>query len=211
MANAELEKQYTQALFRLLPPGPIWNAQPSSNFYNFMRAFGGALADLHERAEELVDESVPSNATETLNTRVREANVPFCEDIDEFTNSELRKFVEFIWRFRGGTIISYFQAVADYFELGATVIDLRGPFRAGFSSAGEVCASGFTAPNASGGEIHHVWQIVPSEDIIIDEFQASQNRAGDPLRVFGGLLLRCIFNRIKPAHTKILFYPEEIV
>ena len=49
-----------------------------------------------------------------------------------------------------------------------------------------------------------VWQVNAPEASIV-EFDAGRSSAGEPLRSWGNELLECVINRLKPAHTYVLF------
>ena len=88
----------------------------------------------------------------------------------------------------------YFEAVAAELGYQVTITEFF-PFRAGASKAGDP---------AAGDAWAFAWQVNAPETTIW-EFKAGHSTAGEPLRTWGNEKLECVIERLKPAHTEVLF------
>ncbi len=57
---------YIEQLKQLLPPGRLWTLESATWLYKTLRAIADELARVDGRAEDLIEESDPTTATETL-------------------------------------------------------------------------------------------------------------------------------------------------
>lgn len=57
---------YGRQLRQLLPPGAIWNLEPTSNLYKTLLAAGSEYARVAIRGEDLINEGDPTTADQTL-------------------------------------------------------------------------------------------------------------------------------------------------
>lgn len=94
----------------------------------------------------------------------------------------------------GGQSREFFIALAAYLGFTITITEFR-PFRVSISHAGDALYD---------DSWRHVWR-VNGPDTTVFEFRAGLSAVGEPLRKWGNELLECVMNRIKPAHTVLLF------
>jgi uncharacterized protein YmfQ (DUF2313 family) len=97
----------------------------------------------------------------------------------------------------GGQSRAFFIALAATLGWSITITEFD-PFRVGVNRVGDPLY---------GDHWQFVWQ-VNVLNLDIEYFRVGVNRVGDPLRRWGSFLLPCIFERLKPAHTFILWEYE---
>lgn len=186
--------QYGEQLDALLPQGLAWPREQDARIRLLTRALAEEFSRVDARGDDLVLEANPATTSELLPEWEAAAGlpdecVPSGQTLQERRAALISKLTEL-----GGASRSYFIQLAA--SLGYTItIDEFAPFRAGISHAGDPLA---------GENWMYVWRINAPETTVTD-FRASLSAAGEPLRKWGNDLLECVFNRLKPAHTVLLF------
>jgi uncharacterized protein YmfQ (DUF2313 family) len=95
---------------------------------------------------------------------------------------------------RGGASRAYFERLAA--SLGFEIeIETYAPFEASRNRAGDPVYDEKWA---------YAWRIIAAPVQVV-YFRASEGTAGDPLATWGNQLLECEINRVKPAHTVIVW------
>lgn len=102
---------YFSLLKKLLPPGR-WNLEDDSNVSGVLRASADELERVGDRAEQLIEESDPRTATETIEDWERVLGLPN-EQIPEIpgTLAERRVAVTAQYVARGGQNYEYYETV----------------------------------------------------------------------------------------------------
>ncbi|MFT4118680.1 YmfQ family protein [Bradyrhizobium sp.] len=186
--------QYGEQLDALLPQGLAWPREQDARIRLLTRALAEEFSRVDARGDDLVREANPATTSELLPDWEAAAGLPDdCvssgQTLQERRAALISKLTEV-----GGASIPYFIQLAA--SLGYTItIDEFEPFRAGFSRAGDPLA---------GENWQYAWRINAPGTTITD-FRASLSAAGEPLRKWGNELLECVFSRLKPAHTVLLF------
>lgn len=186
--------QYAQQLDELLPVGLAWRRETDARMRDLMRALAEEFARVDTRAIDLLNEVQPGTTIEMLSDWERVAGLPDpCvttgQTIQERRNALLSRLSS-----AGGQSREFFMLLAAYLGFSITITEYR-QFRAGISRVGDaVC----------GEDWLYTWRINAPETTII-EFRAGLSVVGEPLRSWGNELLECVFNRLKPAHTVLLF------
>lgn len=187
-------EDFLQAAQDLLPRGRAWPRDPDATLTRYWRA----VADEYERVAgrdcDVLDEAFPGTALELLPDWERFLGLPDeCRGEPE-TLQQRRQTVVSKIRAKGGQSPGYIIDVAD--ALGYEIsIDEFVPFRAGLARAGDRIHNGAWAFAFS----------VQAPEETITNFRAGQSAAGEPLRAWGNDDLECEVDRIKPAHTYVLF------
>ncbi|WVR18345.1 hypothetical protein y223_00065 [Bordetella phage PY223] len=188
-------QQYAeQQLDALLPQGLAWPRESDARMRALTRALAEEFARVDARGDDLLREVLPSTTVEMLSDWERAAGlpdpcVPSGQTLQERRNALLSRLAG-----TGGQSRAFFIELAAYLGFTITITEFR-PFRAGISHAGDALYN---------DDWRHAWRINAPETTII-EFRAGLSAAGEPLRKWGNELLECVLNRIKPAHTVLLF------
>lgn len=186
--------QYAEQLLTLLPQGRAWPREGDSNLRKLMAGIGDELSRIGRRAEELLHEAIPTTTIQMLEDWERAAGLPdLCvlgdQTLQERRNALLARLVT-----SGGQSREFFISLGAYLGYTITITEFL-PFRVGRSSVGDhICDESW----------RHIWR-VNGPDVTIIEFRVSLSAVGEPLRKWGNELLECVFNRIKPAHTVLMF------
>lgn len=196
MSNATLY-DYTNALYELLPPGLAFNRRPDSNTYKLISALATEFLEIDDQLETLKAEACPYTMTAFTNTRYAEVGLPD-ECGTAVTTQEAKKIAVLAKLInRGGCSKSYFEQIAAAYGLVVKIKDQPyKPFRCGVSGCG----------SALGDKYVYVWQIFYL-NTSATFFRAGLSHAGDPLDTATTVGISCIFEKLKPAHTFIQYFP----
>lgn len=186
---------YAQVLADLLPTGWAWPREPRTVL---MRTFAGLaveFARVHQRDCDLLTESYPGTALETLADWERICGLPDpCIQPPLQGLQERRAAVLFKLAARGGQSRAYYIAVAAALGFEITITEFF-TFRAGQNRAGD---------RVNGVDWLYTWRITSAE-YRIWSFRAGRSTAGERLRRWGNRMLECVIEPLKPAHTILQF------
>lgn len=186
--------QYAQHLDALLPQGLAWPRETDARMRDLTRGLAEEFSRVDARGDDLLQAVLPDTTVEMLSDWERAAGLPDSCVPDGQTLQERRNALLSRLAGTGGQSIAFFTELAAYLGFAITITEFR-PFRAGINRAGDA---------VYGEDWLFAWRINGPEVTII-EFRAGLSAAGEPLRKWGNELLECVFNRIKPAHTILLF------
>jgi uncharacterized protein YmfQ (DUF2313 family) len=181
---------HARVLKKLLPPGRLWNLLPDSVLSLLFLAFGDELARVDGRGEDLIEETDPRTATETLSDWESMLGLPD-EDIIAIPVSDEDRRLAIVQKFirRGGQTPAYFIRLAQ---------------ACGYTSDQHYITEGYAATVArSWGNTHcndllrgggwaHVWEFhieVPG----VGSFLTQEE-------------LEAVIRRAAPAHTVAVFF-----
>jgi uncharacterized protein YmfQ (DUF2313 family) len=201
---AELEAQqvcgftaddYAQVLADLLPRGWAWPRDPRSTLMHVMRGLAGEFARIHARDCDLLAESYPGTATETLTDWERICGLPDpctgpLETLQERRWAILAKLAS-----RGGQSRQYYIDIAAAVGFHITIQEFE-PFRVGRNVTGQAIY---------GLEWIFVWRVNWYDQERIFAFRTGQSATREPLRRWGNDLLECLIRGVAPAHTLVQF------
>lgn len=184
--------QYLNNLRSLMPKGKAWARENEAGLTRLLRAFATPLMRVHNRAVDLIDEADPRTSVELLPDWERVCGLPDpCSGQPE-SLAERRDQVVAKLAARGGQSIPFFIELASNLGYVVTITEFS-PFR---------CLSKCNAPLTQ-GDWRFVWQVnAPAETI---RTMTVNSGCSEPLRTWGNAPLECNFNRLKPAHTKVIF------
>lgn len=182
-------EDYRDQLLALQPDGPALPRDPNSNWAKLLLAFADSLSRVGLRGEQLIIESDPRSTYELLEEWERAFGLPGpCVPLGQSVDERRNALVAQVTA-RGGQTPAYYISVA--------------------------AALGYVVTIDENVEGPHVWRINGPETTIT-EFTCD-SPCDQPLRKWGNELLECVMNRIKPAHTRLLFgysanpEPEDIL
>lgn len=174
---------YARQLKALLPTGPLWLREVGSWVHKTMLALSDELARVDARGVDLLTESDPRTADETLADWERVLGLPdTCIAEIPATTAERQVAITQKLARMGGQTPAYFVQLAAACGYTVTVNDSYGA---------NILRAGFLAGSASYGE---AWAYAWSLDV--------QPPAGTAL---SHAELECILNRAAPAHTTLVF------
>ena len=189
---------YADQLGQLLPRGRAWARGADTVLGRLLGGMSAEFARVDARAAVLVDEADPRTALELLPDWERVAGLPDNCTGASGTITERRIALASKLTQLGG------QSVPVLVELAATLgyfieIDELTSCDAGFAAGAELFDDGW----------RFSWQV----EVVLDETAYRDNyaefvvgsEAGDPLRSYGALDLECLFDRVKPAHTSVVY------
>jgi uncharacterized protein YmfQ (DUF2313 family) len=190
-------EEYKRMLKALLPRGKIWQVEDDSTLAEFLHGEGEEFARVDTRSEELIVESRVGTTNQLLTEHETDYGIPDeCTDLAN-TTSERKKILL-------SKIIAVGQQDKDYFieialTLGYTItIDEFSPFICGVGVSGDPCGDHVVL-------FHWRVNIVGGKGAII-QFKSGSSQSGDPIKFLPGFdLLKCIFAKLKPAHTVIIW------
>lgn len=183
------QADYEAHLLALRPAGPAWAPDDDR-----LDAAAEECARAHNRAVALVDEADPRTTTELLTDWERVAGLPDACTGPLPTLAQRRAALVARLTSIGGQSRAYFIALAASLGYTVTITEYR-QFRTGIGRAGD---------RSNGEEWLYAWRVGAPQFTVID-FRVGLSAAGEPLRSWGDKLLECVLNRMKPAHTQIIF------
>jgi uncharacterized protein YmfQ (DUF2313 family) len=191
------QDEYRDALAALMPTGAAWPRDPASVLMQVLRTLAAEFERVDARAAQLLAEGDPTSVAELLADWERVVGLPDPCVTTSQTVSERRQALEAKLTSQGGQSRQFFILLAA--RLGYTVtIDE-------FPSAAAATAAGISF---TGDQWAHIWRVNVPTLVGVTPFRAGAGAAGEPLRAWSNEVIECQFNRLKPAHTLLLFaYP----
>lgn len=185
---------YLAQLQALLPQGAAWPRDADATLTQLLAALAEELARVDLRADDLLNEADPRTTYELLADWERVAGLPDpCTPADASTEERRLSLVQRLTML-GGASAAYFIALAAALGYpGATVTEFR-PF---------TCVSNCNDFLNPAPAWTHLWQLNLPASRITPMTCASPCNAS--LRTWGDSTLECVVNRLKPAHTDVIF------
>lgn len=186
--------QYREHLDALLPQGLAWPRENGSDFSNLLAGMAEEFSRIDVRGDDLMREVLPSLTIELLTEWERVAGLPDpCVSVNQTVQQRRASLLAKLTN-AGGQSRAFFIALAEYLGFTVTITEFR-PFRAGINRAGDpICSEDWW----------FAWRVNAPQTTSVF-FRAGLSAAGEPLQAYGNELLECVFNRVKPAHTVLIF------
>lgn len=191
------DTDYLRQLQALLPPGPAWPKDDDAALTRLLDALAAELARVDGRANGLLEEADPRTTAEFLEDWERVAGLPSpCVAAMDRPQSQGERVASLVGKLTslGGQSIAYFVGLAASLGYRITISEYM-PFRVGRGRCGDALC---------GEEWQFVWA-VNAGATTVTPFLVGRSAAGDPLAAWGNARLLCEFERLKPAHTTIIF------
>lgn len=167
---------YASQIAALLPAGSLWTALRRGQVFNWLLlALADGFARFHARVDQLYLDVFPPTSSELLPEWEASCGLPDGCLAGGGSIEQRRNAVSARLTSVGGVSRSYFIGVAAKLGFTITVEDI--------------------APAA--------WRIHAPAETITE--MTCNDTCNDALRTWGNEQLECTFNRIKPAHTELLF------
>jgi uncharacterized protein YmfQ (DUF2313 family) len=185
---------YRAALQALLPVGHAWPRAQDATLTRLLAALAEELARVDGRASTLLEESDPRTAIELFPDWERIAGLPdACLGGTEQSMGQRRELLLARLTTVGGQSIQYYINIAALFGIAINSITEIQPH--------DVTCD-VTYP-LYGEDWQFVWQVDAPENSI--GYKTVTDTVADPLAWWGNEALECLINRLKPAHTQVLF------
>jgi len=204
---------YKNLLIKLLPQGLAWPRQPNLTRDILLEAHAEELVRVESRTFDLLRESDPRTAIETLEDWERVAGLPDdCVISSTTTLQERRARLVQKLTSTGGQSPAFFYDLATELGYPVEIFEYR-PFVAGYS---EIGISEIDMPNSTVKivvtdlpAIRYYWDINVLEPRVI-WFRCGESEAGkDPLaKIDFADDLECVINKLQPAHAELIFAYE---
>jgi uncharacterized protein YmfQ (DUF2313 family) len=188
-------------LASFLPKGGAWPREIDSFLMKLVEGLGVEFADVEEQVKLLIEEADPYTTLYTLADWERALGLP-----DECSNlattiQERRLAVVAKYLNEGGQSKAYFQALAQAYGYTVTIEEFR-PFVCGFGQCG-------VTPLMGGAEVRFYWRVkVTGPRATYFRVGVSQVGTDPLLKISRAEDLECIYNKLKPAHTILIFAYE---
>jgi uncharacterized protein YmfQ (DUF2313 family) len=184
---------YLTQFQRLLPRGRIWHRGWGRVQDADLLTLMPTWSRLHARLNALIGEIFPCSTLELLTEWEATLGLPDpcvgeLGSVQQRVRAVCAKFAA-----RGGQSKTYYRQVAAALGFSIEIHEFT-PFTAGWPAGLPVYGESWA----------HTWSITAVADMVW-YFSAGISTAGEPLRIWGNRLLECVFERIKPAHTILLF------
>lgn len=189
-------EDYAQVMADLLPRGWAWTREPHSVLMRTMVGLAGEFTRVHGRDCDLLAESYPGTAIETLTDWERICGLPDACTGPLTTVQERRAAILAKLASRGGQSRQYFIDVAAALGFHITITEFHA-FRVGENRAGNPL---------NGADWLFYWRVTSWEQgQKIFFFRTGQSPTSEPLRHWGNKLLECLIRSLAPAHTIVQF------
>lgn len=187
---------YTDLLYNLAPPGIVLSPEKTSTSYKFLSGLAAELLRVDQKINDLIIESDPRTATLTIDARYAEAGLPDpCRGMAA-TYQEKKNDILGKWTSRGGASAKYFIDVVNAYGIVAKIKDaISGAF---YIDETRIESRGIE------DSFVHTWQI-SFLNLNKTFFRAGESLAGEALETSATTSLACIIEKLKPAHTTVLY------
>ena len=183
---------YLQQLMALKPAGRAWPDDPATRQNQTLAALAEELARLDARALGLIEELDPRLTFELLLDFERNFGLPEpCKKTPENLAARRQALHEKVIR-QGGQSRRYFIALARRLGFAITITEF----------------DVHNVQSAVNQPLRHeawrfVWQVNASKQTV--QRKTVQSGVNEALASWGNDLLECVINRLKPAHTRVIF------
>lgn len=188
---------YRDLFLKLLPRGGAWVKEIGTTLYEFFSALAEELHRVDVRMEDLLRERHTLTTAELLTDHELDLGIPDeCVDLADSLD-ERRIYANTKLTYVGGQSKVHFIELAQTLGYTVTITEFS-PFIAGL---------GFAGAPVHAPEMIYYWMVtVNLADPTVIYFTAGSSGAGDLLAYFFGLeILKCVFEKYKPAHTHIIW------
>lgn len=183
---------YAAQLFLLQPAGPAWPQDGDSTSARVFPPIGTTLAQVHARANQLIEEADARTTSELLVDWERVVGLPDPCLTPATSTAERRRRVVQRLTYQGGQSVAFFIAfLAVLGYPGCTVTEYR-PLK---------CNSKCNAPLNQGGW-RYGWRVNVPGTVNVRRLTCT-GRCNDPIASWGDPGLLCLISAHRPAHTKV--------
>lgn len=186
---------YLRQLQALLPQGAAWPRDDDATITRLLAALADELARVDGRAMQLLEEADPRTTAELFYDWERVAGLPdACAIAFGGDQTVAQRRAALIGRLTtlGGQSAAYYVGLAAALGYAVTVTEFHA------HTVNDDVEYPFY-----GDAWNFAWQINAALNTVTEI--TVDSTVEDPLAVWGNSLLECVINRLKPAHTTVLF------
>ncbi len=205
-------KAYLNLMYDLLPRGQAWLRRSNSMMDRILSVAAAALARVHGRALDLLNEADPRTASEMLTDWERVTGLPDICSAEATTLQERRNAVHQKWISRGGQSNKYWHEVAERLGYKIEITEFR-PFICGESECGgddiDLPYSTVDISLSDDDAIGFYWRILVKGPRVT-WFECGEGECGSDefAKITEAVDLECQIRRLMPAHTHLIFAYE---
>lgn len=189
------ETNYLRQLQALLPPGPAWPKDDDATLTQLLGALAAELARVDGRAWQLIEEADPRTTAELFLDWERVAGLPDACAVaygGEQTMAQRRAALVGRLVTLGGQSSAYFIGLAAALGYAITITEF--------------------SEHTVNDDVNHplydsawnfAWQVNAALNAVTEI--TVESGVDEPLSAWGDSLLECVINRLKPAHTAVLY------
>jgi uncharacterized protein YmfQ (DUF2313 family) len=192
---ALIDTDYLHQLQALLPHGPAWPRDDTAALTRLLAALATELARVDGRAMQLVEEADPRTVAELFADWERVTGLPdACAVAFGCDQSMSQRRAALVGRLTtmGGQSSAYYVGLAAALGYAITISEFN-----------EHSVNDYVESPLYGAAWNFAWQVNAALNTVTDS--AVDGTVEDPLAVWGNALLECVINRLRPAHTTVLF------
>ena len=193
------DRDYSQALTALLPPGPAWDRAEGTQGNAVLDAGAARLSQLDALITQLVEEADTRTARWTFDDWLREYGLPddCLKYLDDLSQAQLRKAL-LLKVIRSGMTKGFYARLGAIFDISISTGSTRA-YRADARADARLYDEKWG----------HAFVIIVTADVQTkkDYFRAD-SRADSRLASWGLSFLECLVRQNAPAHAEVLFRYE---
>ncbi|USR40785.1 DUF2313 domain-containing protein [Ectopseudomonas hydrolytica] len=188
---------YRQQLFALLPPGIVWNADPTSMLQRLLAGQAREFARIDERAQALLIEADPRQALYTFEDWEASYGLPSaCAPAVQSMADRKAALIGRIVGRGGMTIQDYLDLAEGLGYAGAQVMEFREATVEVDTPTGHTGA--VIGDDMNGADWDLTWRVLLPNGVV-RESVIGEAVIGDPLRSWGDELIECSLRHAAPS------------
>lgn len=189
---ASTPDKYLGHLQSLLPQGVAWPREPGTVLTAVLAALADGLHAAHTRADRLIEEADPRTTDELLPDWERVCGLP--DPCTGSVGSVAERRAQVVTRLTatGGQSRDYFIALARTLGFDIIIAEHRARFHGRRPMGGRYGLR----------EQQFVWEVRPQNGM---HFRRQNDETGGAYAAWGMKSLMCLLERLKPAHTRIIW------
>lgn len=189
------DADYLHQLQALLPPGPAWSRDDAATITHLLGALALELARVDGRAWQILEEADPRTVAELFGDWERVAGLPAaCAVAFGGTQTVAQRRAALVGKLTtlGGQSPAYYVGLAAALGYAITITEFHA----------HTVGDDVDYP-LYGEAWNFAWQVNAALNTVTEI--TVESTVDDPLAAWGNALLECVINRLKPAHTAVLF------
>lgn len=185
-------EEFRSALLGLLPRGFAWFKGKSGNWWKLFAGFSLGFSAVYKILRDLVFESSPAKTT-SYETWERELGLPI-KGLEQSTDARRLEEIFRVARKKGGATVPYFKSLAALFGLRAEVYEYWNPEH----------RSHFEGVDFGDDDPNFYWMIAVEGSAEDWHICTCNDTCNDYLQEWSNVPAEVMFEKLKPAHTKLL-------
>lgn len=193
------DRNYDEALTKLLPPGPAWSRMTGSPGSAVLTAGANALSRIDALAERLLEEADPRTCMETFPDWLRVYGLPdeCLEGLKDLSDERLRQALLLLIR-RCGLTESFYKQLGAIFDIDIDV-----------GSYDPFTTRSRVNDRLYGPQWGHAYVLVVRTNLETEKILfRTTSRVNERLASWGISFIECLVRKNSPAHAEVVFEYE---